>query len=172
MQLVNKNLCCEDIDMPLKLYIGLEQIAEKNKIIKFNDIWFQDHIKEIKYGEPEREIVKCIDNVVYEKDRKFKSKFMADTLFDASELSAGCKTALNIHTFTDKIFNIAGCGNNALQLIMNMKQGNAYIDNSFMTESFNNEIIVYIEGKEFYITTDDELYELMEGFFNAKHNFT
>ncbi len=155
--------------MALTLYIGSKQI--ESNIVKLNDVWFQNHIKEIKYGKTEKAIVEYIDNVKYAKDGKFKSKFIKDTLIDSLELSTGCKTALNIFTFPEKVFNLAECGNNALQLIMHMKKGKAYIDYRFMTDKFDNEIIVYVNNKKYTINTNIELDKLMEGYFNAKDNY-
>ncbi|MCR5402315.1 MAG: DUF4869 domain-containing protein [Butyrivibrio sp.] len=148
--------------MALRLYLDSKQIADRNSVINLNDIWFQNHIKDISFGENEQNIVKSIDGVTYAGNNKFNSKFMKGTLVDASELSTGCKTALNIATFQSKIFNIAECGDNALQLIMNMKSGNAYIDYFFMTDEFQNDIDVIINNEVHTIYNNDELDDLLE----------
>ncbi len=157
--------------MALTLYLGSEQIKENKGIVALNDIWFQNHIKEIRFGKEEREIVKEIDKVDYAKDGRFKSKFMEGTLIDSSELSTGCKTALNIYSFPDNIFNLAECGDNALQLIVNLKRGKAYIDYRFMTDDFTNTIEVVIDNKEYVIGSNYELDDLMEGYFNARNDY-
>ena len=146
--------------MALSLYIGI--VKPNNDTVQLNDIWFQNHVRDIRFGKTEQKIVETIDKVKYAGNRKFKSKFMKGTLVDSSELSTGCKTALNIFTFPDKIFNLAECGENALQVIMNMKHGKAYMNYAFLTDGFNNQIDVIINGETKRINNNQELEFLLE----------
>ena len=44
------------------------------------------------------------------------------------KLSTGCKTALNILYNPDKVFDIRECGDNALDVIYALPNGNVYCD--------------------------------------------
>lgn len=64
---------------------------------------------------------------------------------DIDKLSSGCKTILNIIYFPDKVFSIQGCGNNALDIIYSLENGNVYSDYpaiSFMMD----KVMVYEQG--------------------------
>ena len=148
--------------MCMTLYIGSQHIKDKSSLVALNDAWFNNHLQEIRFNKTEQKIIKSIDGVEYVDNGKFKSKFNSGTLIDASELSTGCKTALNIYTFKDKIFNLAECGDNALQVILYMKQGKCYTDFKFIPDDFKNTIEVMYKGGKTVIKDNFELDDIME----------
>lgn len=105
---------------------------EKNKIpcsidyIELNDIFFNQNTAS-KIDNNANKIIEYIDNSKLISQYKIKSKFN-ETVLDIDQLSTGCKTALNVYYFPDKIFCIKECGNNALEMIYQLEKGMVYSD--------------------------------------------
>lgn len=111
------------------LKIHLNNISTDN-VCFYNDFWFDRKYNEglIEITNKHIEIIKMIDNVSYDvKKQRITSKFVPNLDLDLTELSTGCKTALNILSFPEECFYIGGCGKNALEVIFSLDDGNAYI---------------------------------------------
>lgn len=73
-------------------------------------------------------------NIIYEIDRsEMVSQFVIKSRFDGlslniDKLSTGCKTALNVMYNIDKVFDVRECGDNALDVIYSLPDGNIYCD--------------------------------------------
>ena len=90
---------------------------------------------------------------------KISSKF-SDIVLDVDKLSAGCKTVLNVLYNPNKVFCLKECGNNALEVLYNLEEGNVYSDYamipfemaavSVQTTSGKREIFDYEELKEWW----------------------
>ena len=107
-------------------------VYKKNKtpkeaeIITGNDVFFNKYTSML-LDERAASIIKNIDQ------SEMISKYMIGSRFDGTalntdKLSTGCKTALNILYYPDKIFDIAECGDNALDVIYAFEQGNVCCD--------------------------------------------
>lgn len=131
----------------LKIYIKDINTEDKNYCM-FNDAWFDSNVRKIDFNNDIIQIVKLIDEVKYIGDYRFDSKFKPGTAILVNELSTGCKTAINIAAFPDKIFTVAECGDNALQVIFNFKQGNIYLPYFVMPEAFENNIKIITNKTE------------------------
>ena len=86
-----------------------------------------------------------------------KSRFGGEVL-NIDKLSTGCKTLLNIFYNPDIIFDIRECGENALDLIYALPEGNIYCDYPLI--SFDMTVVRVAEKKEYRII--DEYDELKE----------
>ena len=107
-------------------------------------------------------LMKVIDGVEYAGNNCFYSKYGGVALH-VSELSTGCKTAINVYSCPDKIFDIGECGNNALAAICNLKRGNIYTDEFVNTDTFNNTVRVVCKNKgiDCVVNNDMELRTLL-----------
>ena len=125
-------------------------------VILNNDIYFNKHTFE-KLDEKAAEIISEIDQ------SDMQSKYIISSKFDGSvlnidKLSTGCKTVLNIIYNPDKIFDIRECGDNALDIIYTLPQGNIYCDYPFISFDMKS-VMVYDKQRLREIDSYDELKE-------------
>lgn len=100
--------------------------TNKIELISLNDIYFNKKTVEL-LDERANEIIKQIDHSEMINKYQIKSRF--DNLcLNIDKLSTGCKTVLNIIYNPDKCFDIRECGDNALDVIYSLSQGNVYCD--------------------------------------------
>lgn len=78
----------------LNVYLG----KKPNSLRKYNDGWFDINIGLIDFNNKEiHKIMKDIDDVEYASDLRFFSKYNKNLAVSLTELSTGCKTAINIY---------------------------------------------------------------------------
>jgi len=138
----------------LNLYLG--RVANG---ILLNDVFFDYNLCESDNNyvdETMKRIIKSIDKVECVGNKSIYSKFMHDgknkVAISMTELSTGCKTVLNVYKNKDKCFYVGECGENALIELLNLDEGNAFIDYFFFVVSIlkkpvkliynNNAVIV------------------------------
>lgn len=97
----------------------------------------------------ERNIIKYIDKAEYNGELSFIDRF-GYKLY-TSELSTGCKAALCVINYPDKIVDLRECGYNARDAVINFcKEGNILIeDNSITVRKLVDEISVNLDGYGF-----------------------
>ena len=148
----------------LRLYVGkLGNLNEQ--CCQINDAWFDKYLDNIKFDDNIKKIIKLIDNVEYIGNKRVKSKYVRDIAISVKELSTGCKSVINIASFESKIFSIAECGDNALQVLFNFKRGNAYLPYFILPREFNNNIEVICNNKSLIIHNNNELENLLNDIF-------
>jgi hypothetical protein len=145
----------------LRIYLQTEDTS----IIKFNDNWFDNYINNINFDDVVSNIIKSIDNVEYIGNYKVKSKFNNGASISVSELSTGCKTAINVYTFYDKMFTVSECGDNALQTIFMLERGNIYLPYFVIPREFNNAIEVVYDNNSRIVNNNTQLEEVLCSFF-------
>jgi hypothetical protein len=74
-----------------------------------------------------KKIIEIIDGAKLISKYKIESKFNGVTL-DVDCLSTGCKAVLNVLYFTDKVFCLKECGDNALEVMYSLEDGSVYSD--------------------------------------------
>ena len=99
-------------------------IPKDKELVTLNDIYFNTHTAELLDGQAEH-IVSKIDGSRLVGKYSIISRFGEATL-NVDRLSTGCKTVLNILYNPDKIFDIRECGDNALDAIYALPQGNVF----------------------------------------------
>lgn len=60
---------------------------------------------------------------------------------DKDCLSAGCKTVLNVLYYPDKVFCLKECGNNALQILYDLKKGYVYSDYALIPLDMDSVVV-------------------------------
>ena len=128
------------------------------KIIEINDAFFNKYTVEL-LDENAKDIISKIDQSEMVSKYSIKSRFDGSIL-NIDKLSTGCKTVLNVMYNPDKIFDIRECGDNALDVLYELPQGNiicAYPLISFEFEKAkvcdkngDREITSYEELKEWW----------------------
>ena len=99
--------------------------------VSLNDIFFNKVTAE-KLDDKAADVIKRIDH------SKMINKYMISSRFDGSalnidKLSTGCKTVLNIMYNPDKAFDICECGDNALDIVYSLPQGNVFCSYPFIS---------------------------------------
>lgn len=138
-------------------------IPKNMELVVLNDVYFNKYTAEM-LDEKAAEIIEKIDH------SKMLSKYTISSRFDGTalnidRLSTGCKTVLNIMYNPDKVFDICECGDNALDIVYSLSQGNVYCAYPFIAfemEKVNvcdkqgrHEIVSYEKLKEWW-TNEDE----------------
>ena len=101
------------------------------ELISFNDIYFNKYTAQM-LDEKAKNIIEIIDNSQMVDRYTIRSRFN-DTILNTDKLSTGCKTVLNIIYNPDKVFDICECGDNALDVIYSLAEGNVYCSYPFIS---------------------------------------
>ena len=100
-----------------------------------------------------------IDKAKYLGNGKIETIFGVTWL---SNLSSGCKALILLNHCKDKIINISECGENVLEYIFNLQNGNIYM--TYPASSYNmnyqKKIKLHYNGKVKIV----EFYEVLEKF--------
>ena len=135
----------------IKIY-KKKAIPESLKLIKINDQYFNKYTVEM--------LDEKAADIIWEIDRsKMIDKYFIESRFDSTKLnidklSTGCKTALNIMYNPDKIFDISECGENALEVIYTLEQGNVYCEYPMI--AFNMTEVKAVDADGEHLFTDYE----------------
>lgn len=112
--------------MPLNLYIKKEDVNKTGlKLEERNDAFFNLHIGTTKISDTIKSLILNIDHSTYSSGSDIRTKY--GRLVDIRKISTGCKTAINIYSNPDKLFNCVEAGDNALRCILMFNRGNAYM---------------------------------------------
>lgn len=149
----------------LKIYLGNMDV-HKEKYCKYNDAWFDKYTDSIDFEQKFiQEIIMSIDHVAYIGSHRVLSKFEENLAISVRELSTGCKTAINVCSFPDRIFSVAECGDNALQTIFNCADGNIHIPAFVIPRQFHNKIEVNIDNEKHLIQDNTQLESVLYQYF-------
>lgn len=149
----------------LKIYLGNNKLIEYSNYCQYNDTWFDKYHQDIEFDSSINKIIELIDGVKYIGNYRISSKYEKDIALSVRELSTGCKTAINIASF-DKIFSVAECGDNALQVIFTFKRGSIHLPFFVLPREFQNEIEVYTaDGEKCIIYNNEQLEDVLNKSF-------
>ena len=131
----------------IKIY-KKKAIPESLELIKINDQFFNKYTVE-HLDERAADIIWGIDR------SKMIDKYFIESRFDGTKLnidklSTGCKTALNIMYNPDKIFDILECGENALEMIYALEQGNVYCDYPMIAFNMTEVRAIDVNGEHLF----------------------
>ena len=146
----------------ITIYKNKKDIPQDMEYIELNDVYFNQKTASI-LDERAEKIIEEIDGSMRVGKYKIRSRF-DDIIIDIDKLSAGCKTALNVLYNPDKIFCLKECGNNALEVVYSLEQGNVYSDYALIP--FNMEAVNIKTASEEKIISDYE--ELKEWWSNEE----
>lgn len=119
-------------------------------VIVDNDTYFDGHT-ELDSGDMCAGILKVIDKAVYNSPATFIGRDPSLGALYKQHLSTGTKTLLNVLNHPDKCFSTIECGYNAISYMLNFKQGNVYIPNTFIFSPglTSDNIDIVWDGKHF-----------------------
>ena len=126
------------------------------ELVQLNDVYFNKHTVNL-LDDRARSIVSRVDDSELIDNYTMKGKF-DDTIMNTDKLSTGCKTVLNVMYNPDKIFDIRECGENALDLIYALEEGQVYCE--YPVISFDMKTVKAVDRNGEHVITDyDELKE-------------
>ncbi len=108
-------------------------IPKGMEVVEINDVFF-NKITAGLLDERAKNIINTIDDSILIDRFTIQSKF-DNTGLNTDKLSTGCKTALNVLYNTDKVFDIKECGDNAIDVIYTLSDGNITCDYPFISFS-------------------------------------
>ena len=146
----------------ITIYKNKKDIPQNMDYIELNDVYFNQNTASI-LDEKAEKIIEEIDGSKQVGKYKIRSRF-DDIILDIDKLSAGCKTVLNILYNPDKVFCLKECGNNALEIVYNLDQGNVYSDYAMIP--FSMESVIIRTASEEKVMSDYE--ELKEWWSNEE----
>lgn len=133
-------------------------IPQDTEYIELNDVFFNQNTA-AKLDERAKKIIETIDSSYLLGRYKIRSRF-DDITLDIDQLSAGCKTVLNVLYYPDKVFCLKECGNNALEVLYGLDSGSVYSDYALIpfdmekvtvqTKDGSREICDYEQLKEWW----------------------
>lgn len=110
----------------ITIFKDKKDIPDDMQYVELNDLFFvQNTVSMI--DEKAKNIVENIDGAKIVGKYKIMSGFN-NVLLDIDKLSAGCKTILNVLYYPDKVFCMKECGDNVLELLYGLENGNVYSD--------------------------------------------
>lgn len=140
----------------ITIFKDKKDIPQNKEYIELNDVFFNQNTV-MKLDERANQIIEKIDASTILSKYKICSRFN-DVTLDIDKLSTGCKTVLNIMYYTDKVFCIKECGNNALAVLYGLECGLVYSDYALIP--FNMEkVIVQTKTGNWEISDYEELKE-------------
>lgn len=134
--------------MPLNLYIKKEDVNKTGlKLEERNDAFFNLHIGTTKISDTIKSLILNIDHSTYSSGSDIRTKY--GRLVDIRKISTGCKTAINIYSNPDKLFNCVEAGDNALRCILMFNRGNAYMPLlPSIINNFSVDVLLHYMGKK------------------------
>lgn len=139
-----------------------KDIPDGMEYVEWNDLFFnQNTVSRI--DEQAVEIIEAIDEARLVGRYKICSRFNG-TMLDIDRLSVGCKTVLNVLYYPERVFCLKECGNNALEILYGMENGNVYSDYALIPFGMNAVMVWTKSGKKVI----DDYEELKEWWDNEK----
>lgn len=142
----------------ITIFKDKKDIPREMEYVELNDIYFNQNTAH-KLDEGAKKVIEIIDGARLIGKYKICSKFN-DIVLDVDKLSSGCKTVLNVLYNPDKVFCLKECGDNALEVLYNLNEGNVYSDYALIplkmaavyvqTSVGKKEICDYEELKEWW----------------------
>ena len=108
----------------ITIFKDKKDIPHNMEYVELNDLFFNQNTVS-KIDERAEKIIEVIDEARLVSRYKICSRFN-EVILDIDRLSSGCKTALNVLYYPDRVFCLKECGNNALEILYGFESGNVY----------------------------------------------
>ena len=119
--------------------------AKSMELVVMNDIYFNQMTVSL-LDDRAKEIIWQIDRSDMLSPFSISSRFDG-TVLNIDKLSTGCKTALNVLYNPDKAFDIRECGDNALDVIYSLPEGNIFCDYPLISFDMDKVMVYDKKGK-------------------------
>lgn len=140
----------------ITIFKDKNDIPRNMDYVELNDVFFNQNTVSV-LDERAGSIIEQIDHSELIGKYKIRSRF-DDVALDIDKLSAGCKTVLNLLYYPDKVFCLKECGNNALEVLYRLEEGNVYSDYALIPFDMD-KVIVRTKKEKRKISDYEELKE-------------
>ena len=123
----------------ITIFKDRKDIPQDMEYVELNDVFFNQNTVSM-LDEKAGGIIEQIDDSKFLGKYKICSRFN-DVVLDIDKLSAGCKTVLNVLYYPDKVFCLKECGNNALEVLYGLDEGNVYSDYALIPFNMDKEMV-------------------------------
>lgn len=144
--------------MALHLYTDLEFIPKDMELIRRNDDFFNVYTS-LQNDIYTNKALHEIEQAEYNSTDTFISRVKRFGALFKQFISTGTKTVLNIYYNQDKCFDIAECGDNAIEFLLRYGEGSILVTHTFQIPTDITEI--YVNDREI-ITDADRLSEVLQ----------
>lgn len=138
----------------ITIYKNKADIPMGMELVELNDLFFNQNIIE-RLDMSAENIIRRIDGAKFREDYRITSG-INDELLNIDKLSTGCKTALNIYYFPEKVFSIKECGDNVLDEIYAYQFGQVYSEYPIIT-LFMEKVQIHDHNGKRVISNYEEL---------------
>lgn len=145
----------------LRIFKRKTDIPEDMELVVFNDSFFNRTTSRM-VNEDAAAVIAAIDKANLKDKFRIVSRFENEVV-NIDRLSTGCKTALNVFYFPDKVFSLKECGDNALDVIYGFHRGCVFCE--YPVISFEMEQVLAEEPEKSRIM--DSYEELKEWWQNV-----
>ena len=146
----------------ITIFKSRKDIPQDKEYIELNDVFFNQNTV-ASLDERATPIVEEIDDSKLLGKYKIRSRF-DDVTLDVDQLSAGCKTVLNVLYYPDKVFCLKECGNNALKVLYGFESGSVYSDYALIPFEMEKVMVQTKDGSRII----DDYEELKEWWKNEE----
>lgn len=146
----------------ITIFKDIKDIPESMKYVELNDLFFNQNTAS-RIDERAVKIIETIDAARLIGQYKICSRFN-EAMLDIDRLSVGCKTVLNVLYYPDRVFCLKECGNNALEILFALEDGNVYSEYALIPFGMKSVMIWSGSGKKVI----DDYEELKEWWDNEK----
>ena len=140
----------------------LKFITNPKDCILFSDDYFDLNLEASELTDLDKSIIYRIDRAKFDDKGDLYSPY---GLMNIYNLSTGTKTLLNIIHFPDRIFNVSGCGPNAIRVLFVLSK-----DNDITVQSSYGVVIpdsfTVLKINDDTIKSEDDYYEWWEEYEN------
>lgn len=130
----------------ITIFKDKQNIPQNMEYVELNDLFFNQNTV-LLIDERAEKIIETIDSAKLISKYKISSRFN-DVALDIDRLSAGCKTVLNVLYYPDKVFCLKECGNNALEVLYGLEQGNVCSEYALIPFDMDSVVVQTKTGKE------------------------
>ena len=154
--------------MALNVFLARTEIPDNMQLICENDAYFNGYTK-IGDSKFERNVLNIIDKAKRVSDFKFTGRTEKLGNLNKSCLSTGTKTLVNIYNNTDDCFNVVECGDNALEFLCDLRNGNVLWEFPFINFERDDETCdILCRGRHFTNIVDFMDYDWEDNYVNNK----
>lgn len=129
----------------ITIFKDKKDIPHNMEYVELNDLFFNQNTVS-KIDERAEKIIEVIDEARLVSRYKICSRFN-EVILDIDRLSSGCKTALNVLYYPDRVFCLKECGNNALEILYGFESGNVYSEYALIPFDMDAVVVRAKSGK-------------------------
>lgn len=134
--------------MSLNIYRSLDEVPADLRVVRANDSYFNAFtwLQDCSFV---RDVLKGVDKATYKSEDFFIGRTEGFGALNRQNLSTGTKTILNIHSHPECCFDVIECGDNALNFLPEITNGNIVWKQPFTVYTGDGKCDILYRGIHF-----------------------